>query len=156
MAQLVDGIIINAFVSIVTFLVDHILILSMYSGELFISVEPAFLIYKVWYILGYWCILLLYEVIFSGSSLQATPGKLLLNMKIVDKQGSRISYFRSLMRFLSKFLSGILGIGFLMILFTKYKQGLHDKIADTVVVQHNSNCKWIYSLYGGKKESIVD
>lgn len=129
MAQLVDGIIVNTFVGIASFFAD-----------LFISTEPAFLIYKVWYILGYWCILLFYEVIFIGSSLQATPGKVLLSMKIVDKQGNQISYFRSLMRFLSKFLSGVLGIGFLMVFFTKYKQGLHDKIAGTLVVQYNRSC----------------
>jgi len=139
-AQLFDGIIINTFVGIVTFFVDHILILNMRTGDLFISTEPAFQIYKAWYVLGYWCILIFYEVAFTGSSLQATPGKLLLNMKIVDKQGSRISYLRSLVRFLSKFLSGVLGIGFLMVFFTKYKQGLHDKIAGTLVVQHNRNC----------------
>jgi uncharacterized RDD family membrane protein YckC len=134
-AQLVDGLIINSCVGIGTFLVDQVFMLNLRTGDVFNLISPLFIIFKVWYGLGYWCILLFYEVIFNGSVLQATPGKLLLNMKIVDKEGNRIAYLRSLMRFISKFISGILAIGFLMVAFTKYKQGLHDKIAGTLVVE---------------------
>ena len=138
-AQLIDGVIINIFVSLGTFLVDQIFIFNMYIGYLCDSIDPIFLMFKAWYGLGYWCIFLLYEVLFTGSVLEATPGKLLLGARVVDKEGNRVSYWRSLMRFLGKFFSGLLAIGFLMVGFTERKQGLHDKIAGTLVIQSQDN-----------------
>lgn len=134
-AQLIDGIIIDIFVSIGTFLVDQVFIFNMSIGYLFNSIDPIFLVFKTWYMLGYWCILLSYEVLFIGSVLEATPGKLMIGIKVVDKHGDRISYLRSLGRFFSKFFSAILAIGFIMIAFTERKQGLHDKIMGTLVIQ---------------------
>lgn len=140
-AQLIDGLIINSCVDIGTFFVEQVFILNLRSGDVFNLLSPLFIIFKVWYGLGYWFILLFYEVIFSGSILQATPGKLLLNIKVVDKEGNRVAYLRCLIRFLSKFISGIWAIGFLMVAFTKCNQGLHDKIAGTFVVESKNSIK---------------
>jgi len=72
----------------------------------------------------------------------ATPGKMLLGLKIVRaSDGGKIKIGRSIVRFISYIPSAlILGIGFIMVAFDKRKQGLHDKIAGTVVIKtKNSN-----------------
>ncbi|MFC4321429.1 RDD family protein [Litchfieldia salsa] len=69
------------------------------------------------------------------SWLGATPGKLILRMKIVNKHGHKLSFFRALWRYMLTNLSYFtLGISYLMIAWTKKKQGLHDKLASTYVV----------------------
>lgn len=67
--------------------------------------------------------------------LSATPGKMLLGMKVVADDGSKITPIKAILRYVGYFVSGIiLGIGFLMIAFDKEKAGLHDKIAGTRVI----------------------
>jgi uncharacterized RDD family membrane protein YckC len=73
----------------------------------------------------------------TSSSLQATLGKKILGLKVVDLNGSRISFGKATGRFLASILSGlILGIGYLMVAFNPKKQGLHDQIAGTYVVKN--------------------
>jgi len=60
----------------------------------------------------------------------------LLRMKVTDMNAEKVSFKIATVRYFSKILSGIiLGIGYLMIGFTKNKQGLHDKIAQTIVLR---------------------
>lgn len=78
----------------------------------------------------------LYEAFLTSSSWQATVGKRVLNLKVTDEAGNRISFERATGRFFAKILSGlILAIGFIMIAFTARKQGLHDMIAETLVMK---------------------
>ena len=80
-------------------------------------------------------ITLLYYSYMESSTYQATVGKLAVGIKVVDVTGARIAFPKALLRNLSKYLSMfILYIGYLMIIFDDRKQGLHDKIADTLVV----------------------
>ena len=92
-AQLIDGLIINSCLDIGAFFVEQVFMLNLPSGDVFNLLSPLFIIFKVWYGLGYWFILLFYEVIFSGSILQATPGKLLLNIVEIIKWQGRIMSF---------------------------------------------------------------
>jgi len=67
----------------------------------------------------------------------ATPGKLLLGMKIVDAETlGKVSNGRLALRYLGYYVStfGLL-LGFLWVAWDKKKQGWHDKIAGTVVVR---------------------
>lgn len=65
-----------------------------------------------------------------------TPGKMLLNIKIIRTDGSNLSLGYALLRYLGYVVNMLtLGIGFLWIAFDPRKQGLHDKIADTYVVK---------------------
>ncbi|HEY9176978.1 MAG TPA: RDD family protein [Flavipsychrobacter sp.] len=74
----------------------------------------------------------------SGAN-QATIGKRLLDIMVVDVNGNRIGFWRATGRYFSKILSAIiLLIGFIMVGFDTRKQGLHDKIADTFVVSNGS------------------
>ena len=82
--------------------------------------------------LGYWAVL-------ESSSRQATVGKMVVGLKVTDLQGNRISFARALGRTLAKLLSGLLLlIGYFMVAFTARKQGLHDKLAGTLVVHKNA------------------
>jgi len=78
----------------------------------------------------------LYYTLLESSNWQATLGKKAVGLKVTDLQGEQIGFGRANARYWSKILSGlILMIGFLMVAFTEKKQGLHDRIAKTLVVQ---------------------
>jgi uncharacterized RDD family membrane protein YckC len=77
----------------------------------------------------------LYYASFESSRSQATPGKVLIHAQVTDLEGNRVSYARATIRFFAKFISLVIFfIGFIMIGFTKKKQGLHDKIAGCLVL----------------------
>ena len=66
----------------------------------------------------------------------ATPGKLALGVKVVDaKTGEAPATWRLALRFFAYFLSAFpLYLGFLWAIVDRRKQGWHDKIARTIVV----------------------
>lgn len=106
---------------------------SMLTDEAF-SPSPEFmgtfaLIYLL-LLIGVW----LYYTIMESSPTQGTLGKMAISAKVVDNNGQRISFGRATGRYFSKVLSSILMIGFIMAGVTRKKQGLHDMIAGTYVV----------------------
>lgn len=77
----------------------------------------------------------LYFAICESSSWQATVGKLALGIRVTDLEGRRIGFGRAIGRYFAKILDIlIIGIGFLMVAFTARKQGLHDMICSTLVL----------------------
>ena len=77
-----------------------------------------------------------YFALLESSRWQATVGKRVCHLRVTRPDGRRISLPRAVGRHLGKFVSAfILGIGFLMIAWTRRKQGLHDLMADTLVVR---------------------
>jgi len=113
----------------------------------------------------------IYYLWFVSSNYQGTPGKMLLRLKVTDLEGNRISFLRSIGRYMVplicylifklvswemnienhfglieviKWLLYIVAIftlivDYLMVAFTKRSQGLHDKIASTLVVVREKN-----------------
>ena len=80
---------------------------------------------------------------FHASGAQATLGKMAVGIKVVRTDGSRITIGRGVGRYFATWISYIiLGIGFLMAAFTERKQGLHDMICDTLVVD-----KWAFTAH---------
>lgn len=76
-----------------------------------------------------------YFAICESSAWQGTIGKLALGIRVTDLHGARISLARAIGRYPGKFLSAfILCIGFLMVAWTQRKQGLHDMLAGTLVL----------------------
>jgi uncharacterized RDD family membrane protein YckC len=76
-----------------------------------------------------------YFALMESSSRQATLGKMALGIIVTDADGKRISFGRAIGRNLGKIISQIiLFIGFLMVAFTQKKQGLHDIMANCLVV----------------------
>ena len=77
----------------------------------------------------------LYFALCESSAWQATVGKWVLGIRVTDLHGNRISIARALGRYPAKLLSYlILCIGFMMVAWTQRKQGLHDMIAGTLVL----------------------
>lgn len=79
-----------------------------------------------------------YYCLQESSGAMATLGKRARGLKVVRSDGSRMTLARATGRYFAKIPSGlILGIGFLMAAFTERKQGLHDMLADTLVISEN-------------------
>jgi uncharacterized RDD family membrane protein YckC len=79
----------------------------------------------------------LYFTLLEASSWQATLGKKILGLRVTDMEGNRIGFGKANARYWGKLLSSIiLLIGFFMVAFTEKKQGLHDKLANTLVVKN--------------------
>ncbi|MDH1661360.1 RDD family protein [Stenotrophomonas sp. GD03777] len=82
-----------------------------------------------------------YYTWFHSSQGGATLGKMAVGIKVVRSNGDRLTRGRAFGRYWAMLLSSFtLGIGFLMAAFTERKQGLHDMICDTLVVD-----RWAYT-----------
>jgi uncharacterized RDD family membrane protein YckC len=78
----------------------------------------------------------LFEVVWTGSHLQATPGKLALQLKVTDVGGKPLGFAHAFGRYLLKGVSStVFCTGFLMQPYTAKKQALHDLLAGTLAVQ---------------------
>ena len=75
-----------------------------------------------------------YYVIFIGWK-GATPGKMLLKIKVVRPDGQPVGYGQSFLRYIGYMASSIiLGIGYLMAIWDDEKRALHVRIASTRVI----------------------
>ena len=79
----------------------------------------------------------LYYAYLESGEKQATWGKQAMGMYVTDVEGHRISFGRASGRFFAKIVSGMIpfAIGYIMAAFTARKQGLHDMIANTLVLK---------------------
>ncbi len=83
-----------------------------------------------------WVVTWLYYALQESSPAQATFGKRALGLRVTTMEGERISFGRATGRFFAKIISGlIIGIGYLMVIWTEKKQGLHDMMASTLVIK---------------------
>ncbi|WP_293786759.1 RDD family protein [uncultured Pedobacter sp.] len=79
---------------------------------------------------------LLYGSIAEATKNQATIGKKLLNIKVTDLEGSRVSFGSSLARNLSKIMSVVpVFFGYLYSFLNKKHQCWHDIVANTLVIK---------------------
>jgi len=79
---------------------------------------------------------LAYYAFFESSDMQATLGKKVMNLKVFDEAGNKLTAGKAIVRNFVKIISGnYFIIGFIVALFTKNKQALHDIVASTVVVE---------------------
>ncbi len=78
----------------------------------------------------------LYSSIAEASAKQATIGKRLMDIKVTDLMGSRISFGTSLARNLYKICSVLPAfMGYLYCFLNKKQQCLHDAMANTLVIK---------------------
>ncbi len=93
------------------------------------------------FILGFFGIILvvswLYYALSESSSWQATLGKKILNLKVTDMTGQRITFGRASGRYFAKIITGMIPllIGYIMAGFTEKKQAIHDMIASCLVLR---------------------
>jgi uncharacterized RDD family membrane protein YckC len=102
------------------------------AGQVVNAVIPPQIIFSVFFflILIPW----IYFAYFYSSKNQGTLGNMAVRVAVTDMQGNRITFGRATLRFFAMYLCLFtIFIGFIIIALTKYKQGLHDKIAATLV-----------------------
>lgn len=81
----------------------------------------------------------LYFAFLESSENQATLGKQTIGIIVTDNKGNKITFLRATGRHFARILSSLpLLIGYLLPIWTKKKQTLHDMLTDTVVVKKNS------------------
>ncbi len=79
-----------------------------------------------------------YTTLFVGKY-GATPGKMALNLTVVNPDGSKVSYTKAFGRFFAEIISGIiLAIGYIMAAFDSEKRALHDRICSTRVIRKSA------------------
>ena len=128
-AALLDGLLLGFLTFIlVTVLGLVILLIDIFRPDqvvpfdTFIVVAAAIL--SLVYYVGYWST--------SGQTL----GKTMLGLKVVDRTGSPLSTGQAILRYLGYLISAALfSLGFIWIAFDQKRQGWHDKIAGTYVVE---------------------
>lgn len=76
-----------------------------------------------------------YQWLFLTRNNGQTPGKMFMGIKVIKVDGTPISDFDVLMRYLGYFIdSFVLGLGWLWAAFDPERQAWHDKLARTYVV----------------------
>ena len=124
-AYIIDAIILG----IVGAILGAIFGLSLMSGADMEHYDPTLNIVSL--IIGW-----LYFALFESSERGATPGKMALGLRVVTGDGKRLSFLNATGRYFAKIVSAlILFIGFIMIGFTQHKRGLHDMMANTLVIK---------------------
>ncbi len=82
----------------------------------------------------------LYYAFMESSPRKATLGKMALGIVVTDYEGKGISFGKATGRYFGKIISTIiLLIGYLMVGWTAKKQGLHDMMAGTLVVNEKKS-----------------
>ncbi len=89
------------------------------------SLQNVFIVLLIVYLLPFWHVS------------QSTIGKMVFHSKVVDAStGKKPSTKQFIIRFVGYIVSSLFfGLGFVWIAFDKRNQGLHDKMANTVVVK---------------------
>jgi uncharacterized RDD family membrane protein YckC len=78
----------------------------------------------------------IYQIVMESSAKQATYGKQMLKIKVVDMNGDRITFGKAMARNLCKIFSVLtFFIGYLLAFFNKQQQCLHDMMAGTLVIK---------------------
>jgi uncharacterized RDD family membrane protein YckC len=79
---------------------------------------------------------LVYSAVMESGPMQGTYGKQFLKIRVCGIYGERITISRAFGRNIAKLLSvSTFFIGYLLIFFTRQQQGLHDMVAETLVIK---------------------
>lgn len=118
------------------FMIATIFILLMVIVLLFNPDKTAQLTIIISFLAAIPVVKIIYHIIMESSPKQATIGKRILNIKVCDTNGKRLSLLHSAGRNLAKALSVMtFFIGYLLSFFNQKQQCLHDMVADTLVVK---------------------
>lgn len=138
-AYLVDALAIAALVLVAQIVIGSIVLAALGPAEgealdrradvVLAALQPAAVIAAI-----------LYRAAFEGGEWQATPGKRLLGLRVARVDGGAVNFWQAVLRQLGRLPCELtLGMGYLIALWTRRKQGLHDLIAGTVVVRRRSS-----------------
>lgn len=126
------------WIRVVAYIIDGIALSIIYLIVGAVGVTAAIAADQLWLLVllyvGFIVGVYAYFALMESSERQATLGKMAVGIKVGNERGERITTMNSLGRTLGKILSTIiLYIGYIMVGFDERKQGLHDKLANTVV-----------------------
>jgi len=97
------------------------------AEDIFMAFGDVCMDFTVWWV---------YTAVLLSSPWQATVGKKVCGLKVVNHEGNRITFGRATGRYFASVLSVVtLFIGFVMIAWTSKRQALHDLIAETFIVK---------------------
>ncbi|MFZ4404351.1 MAG: RDD family protein [Pseudobdellovibrionaceae bacterium] len=106
----------------------------------FIIIIPTVIFNSIIPVAGALLASVFYKPFFESSALQATPGKAILGLQVVNLAGQRISFKQSFLRFVMSFVSSaIMMLGYIISIFTDKRQTLHDLVAGTLVIRKASS-----------------
>jgi len=136
----IDLVIISLMTALVVFFVNEIItffgikvLITRWMGNA-ANASTIESVLRVLVFLLYHIYAILYFAVF-WSLIGYTPGKYVLQLRVVRVDGLRLGFWRSVLRAVCYYLSALLlFMGFIWIIFDKNRQGLHDKIANTVVI----------------------
>lgn len=132
-AYVVDGLLVGVVMTVLIFVFAAGAIGGIAAG----SPEAAAAVFGLMGLINLGSIIAmwLYFALMESSPAQGTLGKIAVGLIVTDLEGRRIGFGRATGRFFGKILSGLVfAIGFLMAGFTERKQGLHDMLAGTLVL----------------------
>ena len=118
---------IDLIIIFILLLIPEIFLFSFNFNELDLNSYRFFIGIGIW---------VFYHATFESSIYQATPGKMILKLKVIDLFGKSISVIRAIFRCLSVFISIVpFGLGIWYISTDRKKQGWHDLIAGSYVIK---------------------
>ncbi len=128
-------------VRLIAVIIDYFLVFAVYCvlatiTVLFLSTRESKIAVALSGLVIIPIVKIVYSVIMESSVRQGTYGKVLMGLKVTDESGLPISAGRAVVRNLSKLICvATLGLGYAAGFFDKRQQGLHDKIAGTMVIK---------------------
>ena len=128
LAYLLDGLIL---------LLPSLILIGGFMGEDFIRPEHAgqrnLLSLLIW---------TLYYGVLDSSNAQATFGKRILGLQVIDEKGGQLSFLKAALRYPAHFLSVLsLGFGIWAIATDDQKQAWHDSMLGTLVIKKDTNSR---------------
>lgn len=134
-AALVDGVVLYGTLFLITMIVSAsagVAIETVPSEELSLATSGILIVLGLGFMVGP----TIYGTVFEASRLRGTLGKRLVGLEVRDATGRPLSLGKAFVRNLVKTLVGQLFWPLILIvLVTKYRQGLHDLAARTFVVE---------------------
>lgn len=132
MAEVIDLVILSILV--VFFLVLYLIVAMIGHESLtaYIQSRPNFLWPTLWVL---WVVPTVYAIGFVGRY-GATPGKMITNTRIVELDGTALTYGRAVIHYMVKGLFGVilLGLGSLLMFGDRERRSLHDRLLNTRVI----------------------
>jgi len=129
LAALMDGAIVGFLSFMLAFVIGlfsiftSLIHLEGTTGALELLMLLCLVFFSVIYYIGFW--------MNDGQ----TMGKIIVGLKVVRTDGSRLSLGRALLRYIGYIINAsFISIGFLWVAFDPKRQGWHDKLAGTLVV----------------------
>jgi len=84
-------------------------------------------------------IIWLYYALLESSPLQASLGKIIMGIKVVDHRGRKLTFWQATERILSKIITNVtFYFGFFIAAFDKKKRTLHDRVSHSAVILKNA------------------